>query len=131
VKRLVQTSRGPISIGVVYGKEFGLGVTVAVFGEDGWVSTDGRWFARGAEEPLEVYLADLVGLDRDEAHAIAEETLRQWRERGGEDRSGFADRVARAQVIARVAAVLLLAATGPLALLAALGFLAVKALRRR
>jgi hypothetical protein len=85
MKRLVDTSGGPIELDLTKLKVGGLNVRVSVFGDDGWDTGRQAWSEQYSEKET---LADLIeriaGLPRDEAHRIAAETLDQWKTRGGE-----------------------------------------------
>jgi hypothetical protein len=86
VKRLVQTSRGWLQLDPSHLDRFGLGIHVTVFGDGGWSTTEETWNERwpGEYADFEEFLVALANVPPDEAARISEETLRQWRERGGE-----------------------------------------------
>ena len=65
----------------------GFSVRAAVFSESGWASTEETWNAKYPIEgqSLEGFLADIAGIPDAEAALIVEESVRTWRERGGED----------------------------------------------
>ena len=89
MKRLVETSGGPIELDLTKLKVGGLNVRVSVFGDDGWDAGRHAWSEQYSEnETLSDVIEKAVGLPRDEAQRIASETLDQWKARGREDADG-------------------------------------------
>jgi hypothetical protein len=66
------------------------------------------------EASLAAFLSEIADIPTDEAARIAEESVRAWRERGGEDE----DRWERRELIAYLGTTFGLAAIGAIALLA-------------
>jgi hypothetical protein len=124
VKRLVRTSRGWIELDLDSIEFAGFHVRVAVFHAEGWASAEETW---NAKYPMEgrsfaTFLADIARIPEDEAARIAEESIREWRERGGERE----DRAEKRQTIAFLATTFGLAGIGALALLALVVLLAIR-----
>jgi hypothetical protein len=73
------------------------------------------------EGSLAAFLVDMAGVPLEEASLIADESVREWRERGGEDE----DRWEKREMIAYLGTTFGLAAIGALALLVLIAFVVV------
>lgn len=127
VKRLVHTSQGPIELDLGSFAFFGSHVDVTIFHrEDGWASAQQTWNAKWRTEneasSLEDFLSEFAAIPIDEAAQIAEESIREWLNRGGE----LDDRKLRRMAFVYLGTTFGLAALGGLTLL---GLLVILALR--
>lgn len=92
----------------------GLSVVVTAFDDEtGWESTSKNWHQSRSEGPFATVIAEVRGVPAEECERIAEETLEQWRARGGET----ADRGDGWKVISILGTTFGLACVGALALL--------------
>jgi hypothetical protein len=119
VKRLVRTSRGWVELDLHEIAIAGFSARVTVFGGEEWASAEETWNAGWRDDSLAAFLSDLAGIPPDEAARIADESIRGWHERGGED----ADGLGKWEMIAYLVPTFGLAAIGALALLAVIVFL--------
>jgi hypothetical protein len=124
VKRLVRTSRGWVELDISDMPVAGFNVRVTVFGDRDWALSEETWNAKWPvnEGSLAAYLSEMAYIPMDEASRIAEESVREWRERGGEDE----ERLGRWEMIAYMGGTFGLAAIGVLALLALVVFLVLR-----
>jgi hypothetical protein len=123
VKRLVHTSRGWVELDLSQIAIAGFNVRVTVFGERDWASAEETWNAKWPvnEGSLAAFLSEIADIPVEEAARVAEESVREWRERGGEEE----DRWERRELIAYLGTTFGLAAIGAIALLALIALLAV------
>ena len=126
MKRLVRTSGGWVELDLNQMPISGFSVRVTVFGDEEWASAEETWNAKWPvnEGSLAAFLVDMAEIPLDEASRIAEESVREWRERGGEDE----ERLGKWEMIAYLGTTFGLAAIGALALLALIAFLVVWAM---
>jgi hypothetical protein len=124
VKRLVRTSQGWVELDVDEISIAGFHVRVTVFGEGGWARAEETWNAKWPidEKSFEMFLADIAAIPPDEAVRIAEESVREWRERGSETER----RSEKRAVIAWLTTMFGLAALGAIALIAITVFLILR-----
>ena len=124
MKRLVHTSGEWIELDVNQIQIAGLGVRATVFPDEGWAAAEESWNAKYSEgKSLERFVAEIAGIPEPEASEIVRESLREWRERGGEKE----ERGEKRKMIAMLTSTFGLAAIGALALLVLLA-LAVRKL---
>ena len=88
MKRLVETSGGRIELDVTeqIKRAGGTSVRVVRFDSDGWQVAEG-WWSRNLDQEagsLPEVIERIAGVPPAEAKRIADETLRDFRERGGE-----------------------------------------------
>jgi hypothetical protein len=123
LKRLVRTTRGWIELDLHQIAIAGFSVRVTVFGDRDWASAEETWNAKWPvnEGSLAAFLSEIADIRLDEAARIAEESVRAWRERGGEDE----DRWERRELIAYLGTTFGLAAIGAIALLALIVLLVI------
>jgi hypothetical protein len=120
MRRLVHTTEGWMDLNATRGFSTLTVVVTAFDVETGWESASKFWDQRHSEESLASVIAEARGVPADEAQRIADETLQQWRARGGET----AERASR-KFIGFIASAVGLAIIGALALVAAVVLLIV------
>lgn len=122
MRRFVETSGGPLALDVTYIRLSGVSVVATAYGEDaGWESSTKSWNERYSDESLAEAIAEVGGVPADEAQRVADETLEQWRARGGES----ADRADERTVTKYLVGTFGLAAFGACAVLALLAWLLI------
>jgi hypothetical protein len=123
VRRLVQTSKGWVELDATRVQVSGLTVIVTAFeDESGWQLESKAWNQRYGNETLAEAIVEVRGVDAGDAERIAQETLEQWRERGGET----ADRERGRTVLAYLVSTFGLAAIGAAAVVALVVWLLVR-----
>ncbi len=86
MRRLVETTAGRLELEVHKPKVGGLSVGVTLFASDGWESAHDVWGENFAEgQTLAQAIEKTAGLSQEDAERIAMDTLRQWRDHGGEE----------------------------------------------
>ena len=116
MKRMVLTPVGMAELDVA-GSERHAFVTVTLFGEDGWATTEDMWGSH-EEEGLASVLARLTGMPSPEADVMAEDFLGTWRQRGGPEEGAAVSRrfgigvIGVLLVVARLAVLLTSAVIG-------------------
>jgi hypothetical protein len=123
VKRLVHTSRGWVELDLNQIEIAGFNVRVTVFGDQDWASAEETWNAKWPvnEGSLAAFLSEIADMPTEEAARIAEESVREWHERGGENE----DRLGKWEMIAFLGTTFGLAAIGVIALLALIALLVI------
>jgi hypothetical protein len=116
VKRLVRTSQGWVELDLTKISIAGFNVRVTVFGDRDWASAEETWNAKWPvnEGSLAAFLSEIAAIPTEEAAHIAEESVREWHERGGENE----DRLGKWEMIAYLGTTFGLAAIGAIALFA-------------
>jgi hypothetical protein len=123
VKRLVHTSCGWLELDLNEIPFAGFSVRVTVFGDRDWALAEGTWNAKWPVNhgSLAAFLSEIADIATEEAGCIAEESLREWHERGGENE----DRLGKWEMIAYLGTTFGLAAIGAIALLTLIALLVI------